>query len=143
MHLVAHLERLVGVEAQDLLDGRDFLVAERRAVRLAGVHQLGRRVADDGAQRDERRPVGDRLGVGDGLLDSDDVLAALDALHMPAVGLIPGRGVLTERDVGVVLDRDLVVVVEHDEVAQLLDARPATTPPTVTPSSMSPSEAIT
>ena len=42
---------------------------------------------------------------------------------MPAVGLIAGRGVLGEGDVGVVLDGDLVVVPEHDEVAQLLGAR--------------------
>ncbi len=90
------------------------------AVRLAGVHQLRRRVADDRPQRDERRLVGDRLGLGDGLFDGDDVLAALDVLHVPAVGLVASGGVLAQRDVGVVLDRDLVVVVEHDEVAQLL-----------------------
>ena len=60
------------------------------------------------------------LAFGDGLFDGDDVLAALDVLHVPAVRLIAGGGVLAQRDVGVVLDRDLVVVVEHDEVAQLL-----------------------
>ena len=92
-------------------------------MRLAGVHQVGRRIADDRAQRDERRPVGDGLGVGDGLLDADDVLAALHLLHVPAVGAVAGGGVLAQRDVGVVLDRDLVVVVEHDEVAQLLHGR--------------------
>ena len=121
--VVAHLELLVGIEAEDLLDGGDLFVAERRAVRLAGVHLVRRRVADDRAQRDERRLVGDGLGVGDGLLDADDVLAALDLLHVPAVGAVAGGGVLGQRDVGVVLDRDLVVVVEHDEVAQLLDGR--------------------
>ena len=51
--------------------------------------------------------------------------------------------VLGQRDVRVVLDRDLVVVVEHDQVAQLLPAGDRATPREVTPSSMSPSEAIT
>ena len=118
-----HLERLVRVEAEDLLDGGDFIGAQRGAVRLAGVHLGRRRIADDGAHRDERRLVGDGLGRGDGFFDADDVLAALDNLHVPAVRLVAGGRVLGERDVGVVLDRDLVVVVEHDEVAQLLGAR--------------------
>ncbi len=121
--LVAHLELLVGIEAQDFLDGRDLVVAQGRAVRLAGVHQVGRGIADDRAQFDERRPVGDGLGVGDGLLDGRHVLAALHLLHVPAVGLVARGGVLAQRDVGVVLDRDLVVVVEDDEVAQLLHGR--------------------
>ncbi|CNV47090.1 Uncharacterised protein [Mycobacterium tuberculosis] len=119
--VLADLERLVRIEADDLLDCGHLVVAQRRAVRLAGVHQVRRRIADDGAQRDERGPVGDRLRIGDGLLDADDVLTALNLLHVPAVRAVAGRGVLTQRDVGVVLDRDLVAVVEHDEVAQLLD----------------------
>ena len=47
--LVAHLERLVRVEAEHLLGGGDLVVAQRRAVHAAGVHLGGRRVADDGA----------------------------------------------------------------------------------------------
>ena len=89
----------------------------------AGVHLGGRGIADDRAHRDERRLVGDLLGFLDRLLDPDDVLAALDDLNVPAISLVAGRGVLGERDVGVVLDRDLVVVPEHDQVAQLLGAR--------------------
>ncbi len=89
----------------------------------AGVHLGGRRVADDRADRDERRLVGDGPGGLDGLFDADDVLAALDLLDVPAVGAVAGRDVLGQRDVGVVLDRDLVVVVEHDQVAELLGAR--------------------
>ena len=61
--------------------------------------------------------------VCDRLLDADDVLAALDLLHVPAVGAVAGGTSSRQRDVGVVLDRDLVVVVEHDQVAQLLDGR--------------------
>ena len=81
-----------------------------------------RRVADDGAQRDERRLVGDCLGGLHCFFYADHVLAALDDLHVPAVGRVAGRGVLAQRDVGVVLDGDLVVVVEHDQVAELLGA---------------------
>lgn len=140
--VLADLERLVRIEADDLLDCGHLVVAQRRAVRLAGVHQVRRRIADDGAQRDERGPVGDRLRIGDGLLDADDVLTALNLLHVPAVRAVAGRGVLTQRDVGVVLDRDLVAVVEHDEVAQLLD-RGQRRRLRGHPSSMSPSEAMT
>ena len=63
-----------------------------------------------------------RLARLDGFLDADDVLAALDLLHVPAVGAVARGGVLGQRDIGVVLDRDLVAVVEHDQVAELLGA---------------------
>ena len=56
------VEGLLRVEAEDLLGRRDLVGAERRAVRLAGVLLVRRRPADDRAQRDERRPVGLRLG---------------------------------------------------------------------------------
>ena len=56
------LEALVRVEAEDLLGRRDLVGAERRAVGLAGVLLVRRRPADDRAQRDERGPVGLRLG---------------------------------------------------------------------------------
>src|SRR5262249_17281052 len=48
------------VEAEDLLGGRDLGVAERGAVRGAGVLLVRRRPADDRAQRDHGRLVGDR-----------------------------------------------------------------------------------
>ncbi len=121
--LVAHLERLVGVEAEDALGGGDLLVAERRAVRAAGVHLGGGGIADDRSNGDERRLVGDLLRLGDGLLDADDVLAAFDFLDVPAVGAVPGGHIFGQRDVGVVFDRNLVVVVEHDQVVELLGAR--------------------
>src|SRR5689334_14980876 len=83
----------------------DLFAAQRGTVRLAGAHLLRGRVADHGPQCDERRPL--RLGLGglDGLLDRDDVLAALDDLGVPPVGLVARDGVLGQRDVGVVLDR--------------------------------------
>ena len=114
------------VEAQDLLGGRDLLLAERGAVRGAGVLLVGRRPADDRAQRDERRLVGDRLGGLEGVVQVLHVLvvavggAPAQPLHVPAVGLVPGCDVLGLGDVRVVLDRDEVVVVEHDQVAQFL-----------------------
>ncbi|MBW3609725.1 MAG: NAD(P)H-hydrate dehydratase, partial [Actinobacteria bacterium] len=51
-----------------------------------------------------------------------EVVDVVDALDVPAVGLVAGTDVLTERDLGVTLDRDLVVVPQQDEVAQLLGA---------------------
>src|SRR3712207_8172285 len=46
----------------------------------------------------------------------------VDALHVPAVGLVALADVLGEGDGRVVLDRDAVVVVDQDQVAQLLRA---------------------
>ena len=89
-------------------------------MRLAGVLLGRRRPADDGADRDERRPVGLGLGPGQRLLQRRHVLAGVDVLGVPAVGLVALEHVLGERDVGVVLDRDVVVVVEQGQVAQLL-----------------------
>ena len=119
-------ERDVRVEVQDLLGGLDLRLAERGAVRGAGVLLVGRRPADDRAQRDERRLVGDRLGGLEGVVQVLHVLvvavggAPAQPLHVPAVGLVPGGDVLGLGDVRVVLDRDEVVVVEHDQVAQFL-----------------------
>ena len=141
-HLVVDREVHVGVEAEDFLVLRDLVVAERRAVRLAGVLLGRRRPADDRAHRDEGRPVGLGLGRGERLLQRHDVLAGVDVLDVPAVGLVALDDVLGERDVGVVLDRDVVVVPEQDQVAELLvparlDASPET------PSSRQPSQAMT
>ncbi len=41
-------------------------------------------------------------------------------LDVPAVALVPGKGVLGEGDAGVTFDADLVVVPDQHEVAQLL-----------------------
>ena len=51
--VLVDLEGAFRVEAQDLLQGRDFLRAQGRAVDLAGVLLLRRRVPDDGPQRDD------------------------------------------------------------------------------------------
>ena len=114
------------VEAEDLLQRGDFLGAEGGAVDLAGVLLLRGRVADDGAQRDDGG-LG-RLGLrgqqrGVQFLHVLLVLAGpgpVDALDVPAVGLVALQDVLGEGDVGVVLDGDVVLVVDHHEVAELL-----------------------
>ena len=85
----------------------------------------------------------DRVVQGlDVLLVAGAAVGPVDVLDVPAVRRVAGRDVLGEGDVGVVLDRDLVVVVDQRQVAELLVAgergRLAETP-----SSMSPSEAIT
>lgn len=75
--------------------------------------------ADRGVDLDERRLVGHGLGRLDGLLDGGVVVVAvLDDLHVPAVGLVALLHVLGERDVGAAVDGDLVIVVQHDELAE-------------------------
>ena len=59
---LVHVEGLGGVEAQDFLQGCNFLGAQGGTVDLARVLLLGSRVADDGAQRNDGR-LG-RLGLG-------------------------------------------------------------------------------
>ena len=95
----------VGVEAEDLLRRRDLVGAERGAVGLAGVLLVGRRPADDGPQRDERRPVGRVARGREGVVQRLDVLVVLavvcepvDPLDVPAVGLVARADVLGERD---------------------------------------------
>ena len=104
------------------LVSRDLVGAERRAVRLAGVLQVRRREADDRAHRDERRALGLLLRRAQGGVQRVHVLAVVDPLDVPAVGLVAGRHVLAERGVGVALDGDVVVVVEDDQAAELLVA---------------------
>src|SRR5207244_7851574 len=58
----------VRVEVQDLLGSPDLGLAERGAVRGAGVLLVRRRPADDRAQRYERWLVGDRLGGLEGVV---------------------------------------------------------------------------
>ena len=88
------LEVLVRVDAQDLLGGGDLGLAEGRAVRLAGVLQVRRRPADDGAQPDDGGALGLGLGAEQRLVQRLDVLVVLavgepvHVLHVPAVGLV-------------------------------------------------------
>ena len=124
------LEGLVGVEAQHLLGRRHLLVAERGAVRLAGALQLGGRPADDRAQLDEARLVGDRPAPSRSRRASAAtssrvrgvVVGPVDRLDVPAVRGVARGDVLGQGDVGVVLDGDPVAVVDQGQVAQPLGA---------------------
>ena len=124
--VLVDLEGAFRVEAQDLLQGGDFLRAQGRAVDLAGVLLLRRRVPDDGPQRDDGGLAGfglrgEQRGVQLGhVLDVFAGPGPVDPLGVPAVGLVAGQDVLGERHIGVVLDRDVVLVVDHHEVAQFL-----------------------
>src|SRR5699024_1837462 len=94
----------------------------------AGALLAGGGPGDDGAQRDEGGPVGDRLRLLDRRRQGVHVLPVLPAggpvhaLRVPAVGVVAGDHVLGERHVRVALDGDVVVVPEDDQVAQLLGA---------------------
>ena len=126
-HLVGHLERLLGIEAQHLLGRRHLVGAQRRAVRLAGALQLRGRPGDDRPELDEARLVGDPPRRLEGVVQGRDVLLVVgvavgpvDGLHVPAVRGVAGGDVLGQGDVGVVLDGDPVAVVDQRQVAQPL-----------------------
>ena len=123
------VEHLLGVGAQGFLQAFEGLGAQLGAVDAAGVLLAGGRPTDDGAQRDERglRGLGLRgvegIVQGGGVLLVGAVLAEpVDALDVPAVGLVAGEDVLGEGDRGVVLDGDVVVVPDDGDVAELLGA---------------------
>ena len=124
------VEHLLGIGAQSFLQTLESLGAELGAVDTAGVLLAGGRPTDDGAQCDERRLL--RLGLGgvEGIVQGSGVLLVgavlaepVDALDVPAVGLVAGQDVFVEGDRGVVLDGDVVVVPDDRDVAQLLGAR--------------------
>ena len=116
--LVGHVELRLERPAQVLLGQLHLVRAERLAVRARRVLLVGRAEADVGAHGDERRPV--RLGLGrrQGGVDRLEVVAVVDVLHVPAVGLEAAAPVLGEGEVGAAVDADVVVVVEDDELAE-------------------------
>ena len=114
---------LLGVEAEDLLDRACTSAspsAEPCALPVFMALGAGKAITVRSRMNDGRSVSA--LRVLQRLEDARDVLAALDDLDVPAVGLVALGGVLAQRDRGVVLDGDLVVVVDHREVAQLLGA---------------------
>ncbi len=116
--VVGHVERAVRIPAAGLLGQLHLVRPERRPVRLLGVLLVRAAEADMGADGDDGRPV---VGLGgiDGGRDRGDVVAVLDPLGVPAVGLEAGEHVLAERPRRRAVERDAVVVVEDDELAQL------------------------
>lgn len=143
--LARDLEGLLRVEAQQTLGGGDLVRAERGAVGGLGVPGVGRGPGDDGAHRDDRGPSGLGLRRLQRRVKRADVDVAvgrgLDALHVPAVGLVALQHVLGEGGGGVALDGDVVVVVDEDQIAQLLVAREEEASAEM-PSSRSPSETM-
>jgi len=126
-------EGLAGRKPEQLPGLLHLVVAEGRAVGLAGVllgrcgpcddrledHE-GRLVADLPARLDRRQEHVDVLDVAMASGVVGRLLAPVDRDHVPAVGLVALGHVLREGDVRVVLDRDEVLVVDHGEVAELL-----------------------
>ena len=120
-HVVGHEERLVGRQAEDLLGGRDLVLAERVAVGLGGVGELGRRVADVAAQHDQRRAVldGHRPRAAPASSASRSLATSPSCVDVPAVGLeaLGRRRRCSASSVGPSM-RDVVVVVDVDEAAE-------------------------
>lgn len=117
--LLGNDEALLRVEAEQLLDVLDVVSLEGVTVNTVSALELGA-VADDGGQLDDGRLVLDLLGLLDGSLNAlQVVVAVLDPLGVPAVGLEALHDILREGAVGVTVNGDVVVVVDHDEVAEL------------------------
>ena len=117
-HVVGHPE-VLRRHAEDLLDLGDLVLAERLAVRLRGVGELGRRVADVAAQDDERRPVLD----GHGLPQRRSRGRRGPRRPRRARGRASRRprsaaGLVGECELGRAVDGDVVVVVDVDEAAE-------------------------
>ncbi len=115
--VLGHLERRVG-PAERRARGGDFLLAQRRAVRLRAAGLARRALADHRAAADQRRLVGDLLRLGDRAVDRGHVVAVDAADHVPAVGLEARGRVVGEPAGHLAVDRDAVVVVEHGELGQ-------------------------
>src|SRR4029079_5937238 len=83
---VGDVEALVRVPAVGLLGQADLVGPERRAVRLLTVVLVRAAIADVRPDRDQARAVVAQSGLDRGL-DGGEVVAVLDALGMPAVGV--------------------------------------------------------
>ena len=123
------IEHLLRIGAQGLLQALQGLGAELGAVDATGVLLAGGRPANDGAQRDERGLLCFGLGGVECVVQGRRVLLVgavlaepVDALDVPAVGLVAGQDILGEGDRGVVLDGDVVVVPDDSDVAEFLGA---------------------
>ncbi len=102
-----------------LLGEADLVVAERLAVRGAGVLLVRRAIADVAVDDDQGRAIAGPAEDLDRMRNPLDIVGIADAHHVPAVAHEAGRDILGERDVGVPLDRDAVAVVDPAEVREL------------------------
>eukprot|EP00053_Salpingoeca_punica_P011021 m.98695 g.98695 ORF g.98695 m.98695 type:complete len:479 (-) comp15561_c0_seq1:53-1489(-) len=111
-------KELIRLEAELGLDLLEVLVAERRAVHLLRALSRGA-AADGGLDRDERGLVVLLLGALDRRADGREVgVAVLDAVRVPAVGLVALQHVLGEGQRRLTVNLDLVVVVEDNQLAE-------------------------
>ncbi len=84
-----------------------------------GVGLVGGAVADGGCHLDQRRPIGDGLGLFNGAGDPGQVGVAIGHMDgVPAVGLVALEHIFGEGNVGVSVDGDVVVVVQGNQLAQ-------------------------
>ena len=80
-HVGGHVEGLVDGHAHRRFGGGDLLVEDGVTVCLVGVGGLGRRGSDDRADDDERRRVGDRLGLVEPGLERIEIFPDLAELR--------------------------------------------------------------
>src|SRR5208282_1415012 len=83
-------------------------------MRFESVVLMRTAVADMRARHDQRRPVLDRLGLGDGSINRGNI-HPVDMLHVPSIGLEPRAYVFGEGNVGAGREGDLIGVVDNDQ----------------------------
>ena len=121
-NVLIDVEMLLGIEAEDFLGGSDLVFTQGSTVDTAGVHLVGRWVADDRLDANKRWAGGFGAGGFSGSFEGLNVFAGFHGLHVPAIGLVALDHVLVEGNIRIVLNRDAVVIPKDDEVAQLLGA---------------------
>ena len=123
--LLRYEERFAARPAVGLLGERDFVLAQRFAVRLGRVLPVGRAEANVRLGDDERGAL--RLGLrgGDGRVDGREIIHVGHVQHLPAVRLEALGRIITAGERRAAVDGDAVVVEEADELAELEIARVA------------------
>ena len=120
--LLRDVKALLGIEAERLLRGSDFLGSERRAVAAMRTLLRRRALADRGRRDDEDGDVRDLLRLAERLLDRV-VVVSVDLQHLPTVRLEALLRVIAVRIRDMSLDLDVVEVVDDLESAELQRAR--------------------
>jgi hypothetical protein len=111
-------ERLHRRVSERSLRQLDLVGAERRAVRLRGVHLVRTAIRDVGSNDDEARTVGLPLCGINRAVEDVEIVDVGDSQHLPPVGLEPLLRIVAEGELGVALDRDVIVVVEPDQLSK-------------------------
>ena len=106
--------------------GGDFLVAQRRSVRVVRVRFRRRSLRDDGLAADERGFVCRCSGDLDRAVDRFAVVAVDVANHAPAIAFEALRRVVREPAVDAPVDGNAVVVIERNQFAETQRTRKRT-----------------